>query len=58
MSAVRQANTAGLCRSFQTGRQVDALAVNLTPIFDDIVQVDADVEPDLLIFEHSGMLFG
>ena len=42
----RNANLAGLRQRFQTSRDIDAVAVNITPVPDDVAEVDPHTELD------------
>src|SRR5262245_1713696 len=45
----RTGNAAGLRHRFEPGRQVDAIAVEIVAIDDDVADIDADAEFDLAI---------
>ena len=42
----RNANLAGLRQRFQSSRDIDAVAVNITPVPDDVAEVDPHTELD------------
>src|SRR3546814_15017562 len=43
-----QADAAGLGQALQAGRDVDAVAVDIVVLVDDVAEVDADAEADAL----------
>src|SRR5262245_15285681 len=49
----RTGNAAGLRQRFEPGRQVDAIAVEIVAIDDDVADIDADAEFDLAIIRDS-----
>src|SRR5262245_54646195 len=51
----RTGNAAGLRQRFEPGRQVDAIAVEIVAIDDDVADIDADTEFDLAIIGDPGI---
>jgi hypothetical protein len=45
--------TAGFAKCFQTSRDINAVAKNIVAINDDVTDVDADPEDDLLFLGNS-----
>src|SRR5262249_27267613 len=48
----RNADPAGLGQRFQTGRDIDAVAVNVVALDDDVAEIDADPQNDLRLVQR------
>ena len=55
---VRQADAARLGQRLDAGRNVDAIAVNVVALDDDVAEVDAVAEPDSPILRHIAIALG
>ena len=51
----RDENPAGVGQTFQSGRNIHAIAVDIAAIDDDVAEVDADAEHDAAILRHPGV---
>ena len=49
----RDADAAGLAQRLQPGGDVDAVAENVVAVDDDVADIDADAEDDLLVFGNG-----
>ena len=54
----RHANASGLSEPLETGRNVDAVAVNCIGLANDVADMDADAELDAALRRHVGVARG
>jgi hypothetical protein len=52
------ADPAGLGQGFEACRDIDAVAVDVAPVPDDVAEIDAHAEPDAALFGHLGLAVG
>jgi hypothetical protein len=52
------ADAAGIGESFQACGDVDAIAVNVRALDDDVAQIDADAQPDAPVIGYIGLTLG
>ena len=57
-SVVRDADTAGLCNPFETHCNIDPVTKDIVVFDNNITDVNADAEFDLLVLRHVDILFG
>jgi hypothetical protein len=46
------------CQAFEAGGNIDAVAIDLPPVFDDVAEIDADAELDAPFGRHNGVALG
>ena len=52
------ADAAGIGQSFESGSNVHAVAVDVAVLVDEVAEVDADPQADLLFRGHTGLALG
>jgi len=58
VNAARHADTARVGQSLDAGRHVDAIAIKIASLDDDVAEVDADAEHDAAGFRQAGVDLG
>ena len=54
----RAGDAAGPSQAFEPRRHVDAVAIEVVAIDDDVAEIDADAELDVPVFRHPGIALG